>query len=204
MSAMYITAIKQQVKRPDRYSIYIDDKYSFSLSDSALLESRLISGQELTPAAVKELKQKSADDKVYSLALRYVAIRSRSRHELMTYLQRKDAAPELIDRIMDRLEGLGFVDDAAFARSWVENRRLLKPVSRRRLQLELRQKRVPDDIIRLVLEDDETTDRDTLSDLVVRKRRQSKYQDDMKLMQYLARQGYGYDDIKSALAGTED
>ncbi|HSH56067.1 MAG TPA: RecX family transcriptional regulator [Candidatus Limnocylindrales bacterium] len=197
---MHITAIKQQVKRADRYSIYVDEKYSFSLSDTALLESRLVPGQELTPAEVKDLKRQSADDKVYSLALRYVAIRSRSRHELETYLKRKEAPTELIDRIMGRLSDLGFVDDEAFARVWVENRRLLKPVSRRRLMLELRQKRVPDDVVQIVLADDETSDRDTLAELVQRKRRQTKYQDDTKLMQYLARQGYGYDDIKSALA----
>jgi SOS response regulatory protein OraA/RecX len=35
--------------------------------------------------------------------------------------------------------------------------------------------------------------------VIERKRRQTKYQDDTKLMQYLARQGFGYDDIKSAL-----
>lgn len=201
---MQITAIKQQVKRADRYSIYVDDKYSFSLSDSALLETRLVPGQELTEAEIKELKQKSADDKVYSLALRYVAMRSRSRYELETYLKRKDADPPLVDTILDRLQGYGYVNDDAFARNWVENRRLLKPVSRRRLMMELKQKKVSEDIIRTVLEDDQTTDRDTLRDLVVRKRRQSKYQDDTKLLQYLARQGYGYDDIKSAMAGTAD
>ncbi len=201
---MQVTAIKQQVKRPDRYSVYVDEKYSFSLSDTALLESRITQGQELTAAEVKQLKQKSADDKVYNLALRYVAIRSRSRHELETYLKRKEAAPPLIDSIMSRLEQLGLVDDEAFARNWVENRRLLKSVSRRRLQLELRQKYVPDEVIHTVLEEDETTDRDTLRQLVERKRRQSKYQDATKLMQYLARQGYGYDDIKAALASDDD
>lgn len=201
---MKISAIKQQIKRADRYSIYVDDKYSFSLSDSALLETRLVSGQELTEAEIKELKQKSADDKVYSLALRYVAMRSRSRYELETYLKRKEADPPLVDAILDRLQGYGYVNDDAFARNWVENRRLLKPVSRRRLMMELKQKKVSEDIIRAVLEDDQTTDRDTLKDLVVRKRRQSKYQDDTKLLQYLARQGYGYDDIKSAMAGTAD
>lgn len=199
---MRISAIKQQVKRADRYSIYVDEKYSFSLSDSALLESRLVTGQELTEAEVKELKQKSADDKVYSLALRYVALRSRSRYELETYLKRKDAPPPLIDTILGRLEGYGYVNDESFARNWVDNRRLLKPVSRRRLIMELKQKHVSEEVIRIVLEDDQTSDRDTLRELVARKRRQTKYQDDTKLLQYLARQGYGYDDIKSVLSGS--
>ena len=82
----------------------------------------------------------------------------------------------------------------------MRNRRLLKAVSKRRLMQELRQKRIADDVIQQVLAEDETDDRNVLRELVERKRRQSKYQDNLKLMQYLARQGFSYDDIKAALA----
>lgn len=40
--------------------------------------------------------------------------------------------------------------------------------------------------------------------MITRKRRQIKYQDNDKLMQYLARQGYGYGDIKTALQTDSD
>jgi NUDIX domain. len=55
--AMKITAITQQVKRTDRYSIFVDGKYAFSLSESGLLASGLAVGQELTPAELKKLKK---------------------------------------------------------------------------------------------------------------------------------------------------
>ena len=45
---MKITAIKQQVKDQSRYSIYIDGKYSFGLSESALIDSGLRIGTEIT------------------------------------------------------------------------------------------------------------------------------------------------------------
>ena len=45
---MKITSIKQQVKRADRYSIYVDDKYSFSLSEQELLSIKIKVGQEVT------------------------------------------------------------------------------------------------------------------------------------------------------------
>ncbi len=93
----------------------------------------------------------------------------------------------------------GLVDDEAFATSWVANRRLLKPTSLRKLRLELRQKGISSEIIEKVLAEDEVSDSSVLMNIIARKRRQTKYQDDMKLMQYLARQGFGYGDIKSAL-----
>jgi regulatory protein len=196
---MQITQIKQQERLKDRYSVYVDSKYSFSLSEGALLDSKLATGQELTSEQVKAFKQLSADDKVYGNALRYAAMRRRSRWEMESYLQRKHAAPALAEDILNKLSNLGFVDDLAFAKAWIENRHLLRPTSRRKLQQELRAKRVPSDTIEQVLREDITEDRDELKAMIIRKRRQTKYHDDTKLMQYLARQGFGYEDIKTAL-----
>jgi SOS response regulatory protein OraA/RecX len=201
---MKISDIKQQVKRQGRYSIFVDDKYSFSLSDEALLEHKVRIGQELTKDELKAFKEASQFDKAYNLTLAYVARRSRSEWELRDYFRRKEIDEDAGEQIMQRLRNYGYVNDEAFARSWVDNRRLLKPISRRRLQLELRQKHVADDIVRRVLEDDETSDRDTLRELVAKKRRLTRYQDDTKLMQYLVRQGYGYDDVKAVLKGQEE
>lgn len=196
---MKITAIKQQVKRQNRYSIFVDEKYAFSLSENALLDQKIRIGLEVTPAELQALKDASKIDKAYSLTLAFVARRSRSEWELRDYFRRKDIDEDAGELIIGRLKNFGYVNDLSFARSWVDNRRLLKPISRRRLTMELRQKRVADDVVRQVLEEDETSDRDTLKDLVDRKRKQTRYQDDMKLMQYLVRQGYSYDDVKSAL-----
>lgn len=196
---MKISAIRQQEKRKDRYSIYVDGAYAFSLSQAALLDARLASGQELTGEQVKAYKQLSAEDKVYNNALRYAAMRRRSQWEMEFYLQRKLAPPDLIVQIMAKLSGLGFIDDQAFAQAWVENRHLLRPTSKRKLRQELQAKRVAIEIIDAVLRQDEVADQDELRQLVVRKRRQTKYQDDTKLMQYLARQGFGYEDIKQAI-----
>lgn len=198
---MKITAIRQQERRKDRYSVYVDGKYGFSLSERALLEVKLASGQELTTDQVKAYKQLSAEDKVYSNALRYAAMRRRSRWEMESYLKRKDAPPALADQILSKLSDLGFVDDLAFAEAWVANRHLLRPTSRRKLQQELRAKRVATEIIDKVLREDPTSDLEELKAVITRKRCQAKYQDDTKLMQYLARQGFGYEDIKSAILG---
>jgi len=208
-----ITAIKQQEKLKDRYSVFVDGKYSFSLSEGALLDSRLASGRVLTPEELQGFKQLSADDKLYGNALRYAAMRLRSEWELRSYLQRKQASPEATEVVLGKLSRIGFIDDEVFARAWVENRRLLKPTSRRRLQQELKMKRVDEAIIRKVLaeaDDDPESGRsleaDALQALIIRKRRQAKYrEDETRLMQYLVRQGFSYYDVKSAVrAASQD
>jgi regulatory protein len=196
---MKITAIKQQVKRVDRYSIFIDGKYSFSLREAELIKLALHSGQEITDAQLAEYRGESDLGKWYDKVLNLLSFRFRSEWELKDYLRRKDCPPEISEKILNKLSMNGYVNDEQFARRWVENRRLMKATSRRKLAQELQQKRIPRDIIDAVLVDDKeaTDERDILRELVAKKR--NRYPDQMKLMQYLARQGYSYEDIKTVL-----
>lgn len=196
---MKITAIKAQVKRAGRYSIFVDETYSFSLSDTALLDCKLVTGQELDEQQLREYKQLSDDDKVYGRVLGYIALRPRSEWEIRFYLERKKAPTPLIHVILNKLSINGLIDDHKFAEAFVRDRRLLRPTSRRKMILELKKKRISEDIIKAVVGSDELDEQSALAEQIVRKRRQSKYQDDAKLMQYLAGQGFGYGDIKAAL-----
>jgi regulatory protein len=197
---MKITAIRPQQKIRNRYSIYCDDRYSFSVSEAMLLEQGLVAGKELTMADLKKYKQLSSDDNSFNRALRYAAIRNHSQWEMEQYLKRKDVSEDQSAVILARLADLGFIDDKNFANSWVENRRLLKPVSRRRLEQELRQKHVNSEIIKAALEEDLTEELTVLKNLVAKKRLQSSYKDNQRLMGYLSRQGFSYDDIKTAMS----
>lgn len=197
---MKISAIKQQVKRQDRYSIYVDGKYLFSFSENELITSGLKVNQELSEQELLALKDQAVLDKAYDRTLNLISHRPRSEWELRDYMKRKDYDEDVIAQTIQRLDERGHVNDLDFAERWVATRRLLKSTSKRRLAQELRQKRISDDVISRVLEEDETDERGVLRELVERKRKQTKYQDDLKLMQYLSRQGFNYDDIKSALA----
>src|SRR5690242_14724073 len=120
---MKITKIVQQEKIRDRYSVFVDDRYAFSLSEGALLDSKLAAGQELSKGELKHWKQESADDKIMGMALRYAALRLRSTWEVEQYLRRKKASPALAKKILNKLSNIGLLNDEAFALAWVANRR---------------------------------------------------------------------------------
>lgn len=197
---MKVTAIKQQVKDKGRYSIFVDGVFTFGLSELGLINSGIKVGQEVNTAQVESFKSEAETDKLYGRAIDLLARRPRSEWELRDYLKRKGSDPETIDTILNKLSMRGYVDDKVFAERWVENRRLLKSISKRKLTMELKAKRISEDIINEVLAADEADELEVLRVEVAKKRRQSKYQDDTKLMQYLARQGYNYGDIKQALS----
>ena len=68
------------------------------------------------------------------------------------YLRGKRADPNVIEDVIARLARAGLLDDAAFARYWVENRETFRPRGAWALRHELRRKGIADDIISEALE----------------------------------------------------
>ncbi|HYG83382.1 MAG TPA: RecX family transcriptional regulator [Verrucomicrobiae bacterium] len=197
-----VTAIKGAVKTKGRYNIFIDGSFSFSLSEAQLIDSGVRVGLEITEQRLAGLKDDSAFGKAYARALEYIFRRPRSRKEIETYAYRKQWPPEMTAKIVKKLEEKNYINDTAFAESWVRSRQATKPSSKRKLTLELRQKGVDAASIEQALEEN---DFDELGELrrIVDKRRH-RYTDEQKFMAYLARQGFSFDAIKQVLRESED
>lgn len=196
---MKITNFKQQQKNKDRISVYIDGKYSFSLSVWQFGSAGLKLGGEISAEEVEKLKKDSEFGKLYDRTLNWLLIRPRSKWELEDYLKRKTDDEVAISEVIKQVEEKNFINDTDFAEKWVANRRLLKPMSKLKLRQELIKKRVSKEIIKETLEADETDEKEVLKAIIEKKRNITRYQDDRKLMEYLARQGFRYGDIKDVL-----
>ncbi len=212
---MKVTSISAQVRNPDRVNVSIDGKFRFSLDIFQLTEHGVKVGKEYSEAELLTLESESSYGKLYTKSLEYSMLRPHSSREMRDYLWRKTretkyksrsgelktragVAQEIADRVYDRLAEKGYIDDEKFARWWVENRNVRKGTSRRKLSSELHAKGIASSIIAGVLDDSNRNDEDELAKIIAKKR--AKYPDEQKLIAYLARQGFGYDDIKSALS----
>lgn len=180
--------------------MFVDGSYSFSLTDDQLLEHKLKVGSDITEERLVQLKDDSAFGKAYARALDLILRRRRSEKELRDYARRKEWSDELRDRVMNRLREKRYLDDKAFAESWVRTRAALKPSSRRKLTAELQQKGVASSIIQEVLTNDDTEHDELTALRQVVAKKQARYEDAQKFMAYLARQGFSYDAIKQVLS----
>lgn len=201
---MKITTIKRQTNRPERLSIFIDGQYTVSLGEAELLNSKIVNGQELTEQQVEALKQRAANEVVYEETVRYALLRKRSVWDIESYLQKKGTSPALTKTILNKLSDNNIVNDHTFVEAFVHDQIKFHAASRRKIIIELKKKHIADDVISAVLENVSPDESATLKGIIDRKRKQSRYQDPMKLMQYLSRQGFHYSDIKSALDELEE
>ena len=90
--------------------------------------------------AERRARHAAADDpdEVLAAAARFLEARPRSTDEVRRRLRDAGYRAELVEGAVDRLTALGFLDDAAFARTWVESRDRARPRGARALRAELR------------------------------------------------------------------
>jgi regulatory protein len=87
----------------------------------------------------------------WDAALKYLAARARTSHEVRQVLARRGYPPDDIATVMARLTAARYVDDADFARTWVAARAHRGAAAPARLARELRAKGVPDGAIAAAL-----------------------------------------------------
>jgi regulatory protein len=195
---MKISSIKQQIKNPERASIFVDGKYTFSLSLNDLVSEKLKIGQEINETDLKRLNKLSVDGKLKARALEWVMNRPRSMREFRDYMFRKKADPELVDNLMAELIERKYLNEARFA-DWLSDVRRRRGKSDRAIRAELAGKGVDREIANDAAGKGDEHER--LKQLYIKKAELTRYKaDPQKLMQYLARQGFSYDDIKSVKA----
>ena len=199
MESGTVTKLEIQKRNDQRVNVYLDDDYAFSLTlDEAI---KLRKGQVLTAAEVEALQNEDDLTKAVDRAARFIAYRPRSEQEVRRNLKEHDVDEMVVERAIERLNNLGYLDDLAFAAFWVKDRLTFKPASPRALRYELKQKGVPDDVIAEVLAEVEAGDaayRAAQSQV----RKLSRYDKPTfrtKMSGFLQRRGFSFSETRTAV-----
>jgi regulatory protein len=103
--------------------------------------------QEASESQEQEQEQRDPEALGREICLRLLAMAPRTRAQLGDAMRRRGIPDEAAESVLDRFTDAGLIDDAAFARAWVESRHQGRGLSRRSLSAELRQRGVDDDDI---------------------------------------------------------
>jgi regulatory protein len=101
---------------------------------------------------------------VLEAAARYLEARPRSVAEVRRRLTMAGYRTPLVEAAIARLGELGYLDDGAFARAWVESRDRARPRGELALRRELRLRGVDEALARAVLDDRRRSTEDAASD----------------------------------------
>jgi regulatory protein len=125
-----------------------------------------MAGRRRESFAERRERRAEVDDPavVLEAAARFLEARARSIGEVRRRLSSAGYQAELIDGAITRLTELGMLDDAVFARAWVESRDRARPRGERALSEELRVRGVDRSVIVAALEERRTVASDAGED----------------------------------------
>jgi regulatory protein len=132
-------------------NVFLDGEFAFGLA--RLVAANLKIGTWLSDEEVAELTSVDGLERAHGRALDYLSYRPRSEAELRDYLLEKEFPESVVEEVLARLNRVGLVDDAEFARSWIDNRARFRPRGGRMLRYELQQKGVASETIEEALDD---------------------------------------------------
>jgi regulatory protein len=87
------------------------------------------------------------------VCLRLLTLAPRTRAQLAEALRKRGIPDEVADEVLSRFADVGLIDDAAFARAWVESRHYSRGLAGRALSAELKQRGVAADEIRAAIDE---------------------------------------------------
>ncbi len=201
---MLVTAIKEQLKNPERVSVFVDGSFCFSLTLTQLLQSGLKKGQDIAAIDIAHYKELSAQGKRFAKLLNWITLRPRSSGEVRRYIllqleknTLKRPGEDEQHQLFERVERAGYVDDDRFVEWWL-SRRASQKKSPRVLAAELVSKGVDRRLIdsRLAGESGQGALINQVHTLMTRQRYRG---DRQKLIQALVRKGFRYSDIVAVL-----
>jgi|SRR6185369_990280 len=197
-----ITDIKPQ-KKKNRVNIYIDGKFSFGLDLENFVVLGLKVGKELSQEQIEETINKAEFSKTFDKLIRFAMTRPRSKKEVSDWFRRKEVHESMHEELFNKLMRLELLDDTKFANWWIAQRTSFRPKSKMVLTMELRQKGIDKDIIKVALSESGIDELSLAKQLVEKKRRvweKLEGQDRKKKITYiLGSKGFGWDIIKEIL-----
>jgi regulatory protein len=132
---------------------------------------------------------------VREICLRQLSFAPKTRAQLADALRRKGVPDDVAERVLSRYSEVGLIDDAAFARAWVESRHAGRGLARRALAAELRRRGVADETVSEAVEElgpeqEEAAARELVARRLPGTRGLDPAKRTRRLMGMLARKGY--------------
>ena len=190
-----------------RWLCHLEDGTILRVTENEVACFGLYSGMELTEEVKAQLEEAVRRGQVKEKALRLLSGRPMSRKELVDKLtarprdkEKEPVPPELAEEAADRLEELGYLNDAEYART-VARHYAAKGYGERKLRDELWKRGVSREYWDQALE--EVQDPTDAMDAFIRRKLMGRTDDREtlgKLSAALARRGYRWEDIRSALS----
>lgn len=193
-----ITGILPQKKDATRCNIYLNGSFYCGMKLEVVIKNRLKVGQDVELSYLDALQLESEKATALDKAMTHLSSSMKTRRQVSDFLRKKGYVDAVVEYVLEKLEGYGFVDDGEYARQYVGS--ASKTKGRRLIALELQKKGVPADEAQAAVENIQGEEDAALKILQKYMRGRTADRETLyKAFRYLLGKGFEYDTAKSAL-----
>lgn len=196
---MRVDSLKPSQRKKGRFLLTLENGAIIRITEDELLRFGLREGMELTDETLAQLQKSAKTSSTKAQAVNMIASRPLSKKELQKRLQRKGSDEEDARAAVAWLEGMGAVNDAAYAASLVRHYST-RGYGTGRIREELQRRGVPRDLWDDALE--ERSDSAEMLDALIRKKCKGDLDDPKerkRVCDALLRRGFSWSEVKTAL-----
>lgn len=199
---MIVTKIEPLVRAKTRFRVYVDEEPAFILYKGELSHYYVEEGAELAKETYEEIVGKVLPKRAKARALHLLNSMGRTEAQLRRKLYEGGYPEEVVKEAMAYVKSFGYINDAEYARSFIEGRKNKK--SRAELYAALLGKGIAREEAEQALEEYyDGEDSMAAMEALLRKKRfepeTADYVQKQKMGGYLMRKGFHYDEIRKAL-----
>ena len=201
---MKITSVEKNKKNKDRLSVFIDGRFSFTISEDDYLSLNLYDSSEITEETIEYIKETLNFREAKSKAVRFLSMKLRTEKEVYEKLINDGYDPDSTEKVIEELKAIGYINNKLYAQKYIYDRSKLKPLSKKMMRLELLSRGIPEETADEVLEDWKVEDSVVAENLLKRKFGKYDMNDEKtlrKAFMFLVHRGFSRDTIKEVLKG---
>lgn len=199
-----ITKIGRQKNNNERYNLYLDEKYAFSVDEAVLIKYQLTKGKVIEAFTIDEIVFDDEVRKAYNKAINFLSYRMRSEHEVKQKLLQTDFGEAVILEATRKLYEHGFLNDEHFTKALVATQKKNSKKGPAAIRQELKKKGIEKDLQEEVLaaytEEEQLTIARRLTEKIINQNEaKTPIQVKQKIQDMLQRKGYNFTIISQAI-----
>lgn len=201
---MIVTKIETVTKT--RFKVYIDEKFAFVLYKGELSRYHVAVGEEIEKERYDKIYREVILKRAKLRALHLLNAMGRTESQLRQKLKQDHYPDEITEEAISYVKSFGYINDDAYARNFIECRKERK--SKKEIYAQMIQKGLDKDVIERAFE--ESYGREDARGAIAEILRKKKYdpetadrKETQKILGYLTRKGFGYDDIRQVIQVSE-
>ncbi len=205
---MKITKLESQKKDSFRVSVFVDEEFYCGLSLTSVAHFSLYAGKEIDENELKDILEYDLEQRLFDRAIEVVSKNPKTAIQVKQYLRSvlmkkngiwyteldKESAESIIDRVVQKLDEYGYVNDERFAEMFINDRLENRPRGKSLIISELISKGVDKDTAVQKVEELIPDEYRMLVDVYEKKYHNEKIsRRDSKKISFLLRKGFSWD-----------